>query len=278
MSDFLKKILPTRRKKYNFFILLIVLILFGVLVDKGYDVYEKTKLNDKLQELYPKLSQACLSSVPEAYGTIPERLRNCVHINTVGEINEEFYRDWKDKVAKEQGVLDYMEGRRTEKKPYECSTRSGLLLGLLRFNGYKARDVITAKFLPKFDDHVIVEVWDEELQDWEALGPSYNAVFRDESGNKLSVLKMVTLGVDKFQPCFQDGRCGWDLKTDEGLRMSDAKSYWGNMVVKNENDVWQVIYNPAYFDPQKPLDGQTYCQKREKFCRVAPLAVGELKL
>ena len=271
--------LPARiwKKKWIFLLLISFVCLF-FLVDIFQDARQKSIEKDNLSLLYPQISKSCFQSIPESYGTIPERLRHCVHINTVERVDEEFFRDWKNKVAMAQGVLDYMEGRRTEKKPFECSTRSGLLIDLLHFNGFKARDVITAKFLPDFDDHVLVEVWDEETAGWELLGPSYDMIFKDKQGTKLSMLEVVTLGKDNFEPCFQDGRCGWDLETDEGVKLSDAKDYWGNMVMRDENDEWRVIYNPAHFDPQKPLEGQSYCQKREKFCRISPVATDELKL
>lgn len=238
------------------------------------NAYEDRVERRQMEDLYLRAADLCLEKTSGE--SVPDRLRECAHRQTQYGVGEEFHAEWKDKPGMVQGVIDYMEGRRSDRKHYECSTRSGLLVGMLRAKGYRARDVITAKFLPEFNDHVVVEVWSEDAGDWEAHDPSHNTYFVDGGrGERLSVREMVTSGTAGFVPCFEDGRCGWQMTTDEGFSLTDTRAYWGNMVVKDADGQWQVVYNPEHFDPQKPLAGQSYCQKREKFCRKMPQSTAE---
>lgn len=239
------------------------------------DALEETRLKN----LYKEISTLCLHSQAEDGRTVPERLRQCVRDATEHNIDAEFYANWKNPVRMTRGVLEYLRGTRATRMHLECSTRSGLLIGLLRAQGYMARDVILVSSAPTFPDHVIVEVWNSERQSWEIQDPSYNIYYRrkSESSHLLSAEEILSADLTEIIPCRDEKNCGWGRVTEENLAIADLREYLDTMVRKNANSRWQIYYDADGLDPYRPVDMLSYCEKREKFCKDPPLQLIEPK-
>lgn len=259
-----------------------LIVFFLVLLGVGISWYAWTAFQDAartraLNTAYASIATACLKQNTDPAAHIADVLRDCVHDNTVFAMDREFYATWKHPDVMAQAVLDYMHGARSTKPHFECSTRSGLLIGLLRSQGLTARDVIVVKDELTFPDHVMVEVWDPVSGEWEAQGPTYNNYYIEKkTGERLSVEEMLTLSLDDVVPCFGPGTCGWGLISDEKLKLSNMPAYLGAMVVKNDAGDWQLKINPRRFDPHQEIQGQSYCEKREKHCHEPVLTITEL--
>ncbi len=252
--------------------------LFALLCWVGVPFLRDTLEQARLKTLYKEISALCLQREADDGRTVPGRLRQCVRDATEHNIDAEFYANWKNPVRMTRGVLEYLRGTRPAKMHFECSTRSGLLIGLLRAQGYQARDVILIKPAPNFPDHVTVEVWDAQRQAWEVQDPTYNIYYRHKGTRAhLSAEEILAADVNEVIPCRDEDNCGWSRTTKENLPIKTLRDYWDTMARKDADGTWQIYYDADGFDPYHTVDQLTYCEKREKFCKNPPLKVIEPK-
>jgi hypothetical protein len=230
----------------------------------------------KLSRIHNEMAQLCLQKYAQPGETIADAFRSCVHENTTHNIDDEFYAHWKDEAGMAQSALDYLRGTLKEKPHFECSTRTGLMLGLLEAKGIKAQDLIVARFEENYNDHVVVGVWNPEKKSWDVHDPSYD-IFLADRVTKIPATahELLLRPLSDFVPCTEKDKCSWDIKTTQQIPVTELFGLWGVMAYKDLSGEWDLLYNQKKFDPYQVLGSQSYCEKRRKYCE-APDEIGTL--
>ncbi len=252
----------------------VIVILAGTAIAQ----YQELRHDRQLRDLYGELASLCLKRDYPAGATVPDRLRACAHGATDHRIDDEFYARWKDPLLMAQSVHDVLTDKRQAQPSFECSTRTGLLIGMLRAQGYTARDVVIISTKATFPDHVVAEVWNEDGQEWEVQDPTYDVYFRSvrDAAERPSAHEIVAGRTRDVFPCRDGGLCGWKQVSDENLYFDHIRSYWNAAAHKDETGDWQLAYDPDRFNPYEPVSGITYCNQREKHCEDnTPMALDE---
>lgn len=231
----------------------------------------------QLAHIHAEMAQLCLEKYGKADETVADAFRSCVHENTMHNIDDEFYAHWKDEAHMAQAALEYLQGKRKEKPHFECSTRTGLMLGLLEAQGIAAQDLIVARFNKDYNDHVVVGVWAPEKKSWIVHDPSYDIFLADRATKKPATAHDLLLRpLIDFVPCVDKDKCSWDFKTNQQIPVTELFGLWGIMAYKDLSGDWDLLYNKKKFDPYQVLGDQSYCQKRRKYCDEAPVEIGTL--
>ncbi len=227
--------------------------------------------------LHAEIAQLCLQKYTASDETVPDRLRHCVHENTLHEIDDEFYSHWKDKNKMAAAMLAYLKGETSKRPHFECSTRTGLMLTLLETQGIKAQDLIVARFDKEYTDHVVVGVWDDKKQSWLVHDPSYDVFLADKvTKEPVSAHELLLRPLATFVPCEAKNKCGWDIISDDKTPVTHLFGLWGIMAYKDFSGDWDLLYNEKKFDPYQVLGEQSYCEKRRKYCNEPPVEIGTL--
>lgn len=227
-----------------------------------------------LEQIDRRFAAACLQRYGPVNETPVDAIRDCVHKSTMFAMDEEFYQHWGDKAYMASAALDYLEGRRTQRPHFECSTRAGLMLRALRTQGVEAREIIIARFVENFLDHVVIGIPRGNDENWEVHDPSYNVYFmRPETGTRAGALDLLRSDLEKLIPCETKTRCGWDLVSADKFPATHLYGLWGMMAYREADKTWKLVYNRDKFDPYKEIAGLSYCEKRKKHCEFPPREV-----
>lgn len=256
-------------------IALFTLLVIGILVLGFHQMKAQ-----RLQETYLAIAKDCVPEKPASQGALINTLRACVHANSVHNMDEEFYRDWRDPQKMADNLRAYQSGKTKDKPHFECSTRSTVLKALYEIYKIPAYDVIFAKYEKEYPEHVVIEAFNSDTKAWELHDPTYDIYFanKKESGKPLTAMDLLsdTSGSD-IVPCTTPDNCGWDVAY--GQPGEDyLKAYWGLYRVKNmAADKWQPYYRPDRFDISKPLEAygsiQTFCTAKPKYCAMPPVVI-----
>ncbi len=186
-----------------------------------------------------------------------ETLNNFVHGNSVHNTDAEYWDDFKHKPRTLDKLLAFAKGRSDKPPHMDCSTRSKLLLPLIRRAGFEVHMIDIFRYDPKYLSHVVVEVKNPENQKWEIYDPTYQIFWRnDKTGERTGVREMVESADFHFTPCHDEKRCGYDREDVDWPPAPSLKTYFGYAVLMDdEGSGYEVINNPARFDPSKPPEG-----------------------
>ncbi len=240
---------------------------FGII----YGFFKESKQLDKkmaVTDVHREVVALCLKQFPADNKTDEiKSLRHCIFKNSVFSDDKEFESLWKNKIAMAKWLRSSVAKERDSFPPMECSYRSGTLVSMLRSVGYEAHDLVIPKNEDNFSDHVVVEVLNPDTKKWEIHDPSYDVNFislKDKA--PLNIKEMLTIDKDDYMPCNFEGKCGWHLRTDEGIDLTFNKSYWNLAYIKDQN----VLYVTKRLDvnAKRPVYGEnlSYCEWRAKWC------------
>ncbi|PZP56609.1 MAG: hypothetical protein DI586_03080 [Micavibrio aeruginosavorus] len=237
-------------------------------------VYELSRENKKTDEkmavmdVHREVVALCLKQFPADNKTNEiKSLRHCVFKNSVFSDDKEFEPLWKNKMAMAKWLRSSVSKERNSFPPMECSYRSGTLVSMLKSAGYEAHDLVIPKNEDNFSDHVVVEVLNPDTQKWEIHDPSYDVNFVSSKDKApLDIKQMLTIDKDDYKPCNFAGKCGWHLRTDEGIDLTFNKAYWNMAYIKDLN----VLYSTDRLDihAKRNVYGKqlSYCEWRKKWC------------
>lgn len=156
-----------------------------------------------------------LSAVDKAKGfhAKMDTLMAFVHNNSVHNIDDEFWDDFRNKPRTLDKLLAHARGESTEKPHMECSTRSKLLLPLARKAGFEGHMVDMFKYHPEYLSHKVVEVKNPETGLWELYDPTYQIFWKNEkTGGRASIHDLV-MEEGPFLPCMPKIVAGMVIKT-----------------------------------------------------------------
>lgn len=235
-------------------------------------IFGATKRMDERREqaetsrILNDVAKICLAKYPARNdGDVFDSLRHCVFKNSIFSDKKENTPFWDDKALMARWTRDFTTGVRQDPPPMECSFRTHTLKIMLRSLGYQARSIVTAQDADNFPDHVVLEVFNPSTNAWEVHDASYDTQYMAQ-GKPLNVQQMISLGVNNFEPCDFDGRCGWDKISRENIPFSLAERYWSTAWVRR----LKTLYVADEFNVEQPrnVDGikQAYCEKRAKWC------------
>lgn len=193
-----------------------------------------------------------------------DRLLAFVHENSVHKIDGEFWDDFRNKPRTLDKFVAYAKKKSMEKPHMECSTRSKLLLPLVRKAGFEAHMVDMFKHTPGFDSHTAIEVKNPATGDWEFYDPTFQIYWKnDKTGQRASVEDLVMNKQAHFTPCHAEGACGYNVKGHDQPADRDVFDYFGYAVRMNDDGMgYEVFHSPERFSlDQKPKKGkQVFCE------------------
>lgn len=191
-----------------------------------------------------------------------------VHNNSVHNIDDEFWDDFRNKPRTLDKLLAHAKGESKERPHMECSTRSKLLLPLIRKAGFEAHMVDLFMYKPQYDSHVVVEVKNPDTGLWEVYDPTYKIHWKNQNTNaRASMRDLVFTPNFPFTPCLDEIRCGYG-RTDHAFPVPEkVEGFFGLAVLMDDEGQGSVqLNNPERFDlNQKPEGGdKVFCDWAKK--------------
>ena len=214
-------------------------------------------------------AELCLKEFPAKNSHEKIRnLRHCVHINSEFKTEKELKSLWSNEDVVAGWLLGYMQKNKPKPPPMECSVRSAVLGGMLESQGFESRDIVVARNEDDFNDHVVRGVLNPDTRRWEVHDPSYDVEFVSKKNKEvLGIKRMLRAGVDEFIPCNYEGKCGWDLKTREGLNLEYNKGYWNIAWIRKIRTL--LTTDNLDVNDKRSVYGEnlSYCEFRAKWCK-----------
>ncbi len=206
-----------------------------------------------------------LSGVDKAkrfHGKI-DTLMAFVHDNSVQSIDDEFWDDFRNKPRTLDKLIAHAKGESNDLPHMECSTRSKLLLLLVRKAGFEAHMIDLFKYLPEYDSYVVVEVRNPDTGLWEVYDPTYKIHWKREDSNaRASIRDLVFTPGFPFSPCLDEIRCGYARADAREKIPESVKDFYGLAVIMNDKGQGSIqLNNPDRFNlDAKPEGGdKTFC-------------------
>jgi hypothetical protein len=191
----------------------------------------------------------------EGFHAKMDTLMAFVHNNSVHNIDEEFWNDFRNKPRTLDKFLSYAKGQSKDRPHMECSTRCKLMMPLVRRAGYDAHMVDIFKHDAAYNSHVVLEVKNPENGMWEVYDPTFQIYWKNEkTGERASMGDLVFSEEFHFIPCHDENRCGYK-RADHGYPPDKSMlDYFGYAVLMNDEGQGEtVLNNKSRFDPaQKP--------------------------
>lgn len=191
-----------------------------------------------------------------------------IHINrhSAHNIDAEFHRYWGQPEMYAR-FLAALEGQGPP--PHmECSSRSGLMRGLLGAGGYATRGVAIYRRVDgrTWQSHSFLEVQNPANGRWEIQDPDYDVYWVERvSGERVGIRELLSGALDSYEPCHDEG-CGWHIASREGIAVADLRSYFVLAAINDPARDTRVLYaSRARFDQPDMLEA--YCAYRAKDCR-----------
>lgn len=266
----------SRRKVIIAALLVLTLIPLSLIVHgEGTHLYKKYQENKKFEDLAAIFIPKCLENVnQDDHTAIQSALRDCVNSYSQHKIDEEYFRHSKKPHFKLGQIVAYMQGEADYPPHMECSTRSRVLQRLYKTLGYETRELIVTKYLPEYNDHVQVEVFDPDQASFIVQDPSHNVSFYNASGRPLDAIGILTTPEEHILLCAGRMSCTPEQMIEERASYIDKVApYFGNIyVIPNYNsDKAYVAINKERFKMDEPLtfrgEIKAYCDVYPKRCR-----------
>jgi len=133
---------------------------------------------------------------------------NYVHTNTTHLSGTSYYKG-KDVLGMFRYLNDFLTGKISEIRSFQCGDRAHVLRILLVKAGMQARLVNIASdwWDDKLHGHILVEVLNPDTQVWELIDPDFGVHYGD-GARRVGLIEAVTKGPSGFQPC-KDAVCDW---------------------------------------------------------------------
>ena len=180
-----------------------------------------------------------------------------VHNNSVHQIDDEFWDDFRNKPRTLDKLIAHAKGESKVLPHMECSTRSKLLLPLVRKAGYEAHMVDLFKYKPEYNSHVMVEVKNPDTGLWEAYDPTYKIHWKHEDTNaRVSVRDLVFTPGFPFSPCLDEIRCGYGRADARAKVPEDVEGFFGLAVIMDDEGQGSIqLNNSERFDLNRKPEG-----------------------
>ena len=180
----------------------------------SYDEYQDNKRKMAYQKILMEISDLSHFDEKEKFHDKIDTLRRYIVDVTAYEINDEFYRTWRDDNAMAQNILDYAHGKRPDQPPFECATRRGLMSGILKLAGFRTRAIDLYDSDDNLASHSFLEVFNPETKMWETQDPAYDIHWENKNTGKRASVVTGLSQLKDYHPCGRGG-CGWNIVSVE---------------------------------------------------------------
>ncbi len=213
--------------------------------------------------------------VPQGQGfhATADYARDFIWHNSVHKIDEEFYAHWGNTPVIVSKMISYAQGQHNHPPHLECSSRSGLMSGIMESLGYRVRSVDVYKHLDEFPAHSFLEVLNPETDKWEIYDADYNIFWcRTADGHRAGIKDIISApDLDAVLPCLAGDICGWSEVFKTGAE--SLRGYYGlAVIIDRDADERPLLINRSRFPFEKaaPVSGRAnlaYCEYRAKNCK-----------
>ncbi|MAQ71733.1 MAG: hypothetical protein CL565_06025 [Alphaproteobacteria bacterium] len=268
----------TKKRSLTGLLVIVTLVFIGMLAEAIFDSYEEYKEKVAFSQLAPDFISMCLKDAEDRGNNdvILGRIRQCVHNNSVHNIDEEFYQHWRAPTSdKLRRILDFANGDMPEPPHMECSTRTEVLEDLYRYMGYQTKVYNVVQAADDFPGHILVEVFNPTTKEGELHDPTYNVSYNNfETGKRLNAIEVLETPLNEIAYCGNAGNCSQEeMREDEALVSDKIRDYFGFFYHKpdtgNEDGILSI--NKSRFDPEEKFsvkgEQMTYCEKKAKNCQ-----------
>lgn len=249
------------------------LLLIAILIVACISEYDKRKQKEAEQVALSDL--LAIMDVPQDQGfhATADYVRDFIWRHSVHKIDEDFYAHWGNTPVIVAKMIAYAQGQQQHPPHLECSSRSGLMFGIMKALGYRVRGVDVYRHLDEFPAHSFLEALNPESGQWEIYDTDHNIFWRDiETGHRVGITEVIAApDLDKMQPCLAGGVCGWDAVFKiEAQRM---RAYYGlAVIIDRDAGARPLLINRSRFpfDKPAPIAGRghlAYCEYRAKNCQ-----------
>ena len=251
----------------------IVLLLITALIALCVSEYGKRRQEKAEQESLNDLLAIMAVPQDQDFHATADYVRDFIWRNSVHNIDEEFYAHWGNTPVIVSKMIAYAKGQSKRPPHLECSSRSGLMSGIMKLLGYKVRSVDVYRHLDEFPAHSFLEVFNPEAAKWEIYDTDQNIYWRDTTNGQRAGIEdiIATPDLDTVQPCLQGGRCGWyEVFQAQATTM---RQYYGLAVIIDRGaDERPLLINRSRFPFDTPamISGRghlAYCEYRAKNCK-----------
>ena len=237
-----------------------IVVLAWLAVAEGLKAHRSARTADAA-----RATIAMLTVPPDADpSAVADTVRQFVTANSVHRMDDEFYGHWGDNEHIFRRLVRHHRGE--DSPPHlECSSRSGLVEIMLRQLGYQTRGVVVYEPKNRFPSHTFLEFFNSTTGRWEAQDPTYDVHWIERStGRRIGAHEIIASGLDEIVPCIAE-KCGWNLRSAEGLRVDKTRSYLGLASIRDSAGGRRpLLVNQGRF-PDTRLEA--FCGAIAKDCR-----------
>jgi len=153
-----------------------------------------------------------------------DKVRTFINDNSVHKPDKAFWANHGNAASFAAGVIAHARQTAPEPIHMECSTRSNLMVRILRALGYRTRIVAIFDSRTNLRSHSFLEVMNPETGRWETQDADLDIYWRSkDSGERISLADAAESIAD-IEPCGRNA-CGWDHQSREGLKAEKLKPY-----------------------------------------------------
>ena len=169
------------------------------------------------------ISMLDLTAMPDFHQRL-DKVRTFINDNSVHKIDKAFWANHGNTAAFAAGVIAYATQTATKPIHMECSTRSNLMVLILRALGYRTRIVAIFNSRTNLQSHSFLEVMNPQTGRWETQDADFDIYWRSkDSGERISLADAAE-SIEDIEPCGCND-CGWDHQSREGINAEKLKSY-----------------------------------------------------
>ena len=233
---------------------------------------EYTKNQRKLayEEMLIEITDLSEFNKSEKFHEKIDTLRRYIVDVTAYDINDEFYRTWRDDNAMAKNILDYVRGERPDQPPFECATRRALMSRILNLAGHRTREIDLYDSDSDLASHSFLEVLNPETKQWETQDPAYDVHWENKNtGERASVVTGLSK-LEDFHPCGRDG-CGWGIESIEGTNAKRLKDLLKivSVIDRQGSERFSIYKQGVDPEAQYTLNNETgkFCELITKNCK-----------